>query len=236
MIMKRLFITVHDASPYFQKELEIIFNSLTKLKVKKFNILVVPNWHDRFNISENEKFITLIKNNLDRGIIVLHGFNHKSHNKTLTFLDFFSGFSAVHEFRLLTEKQIENKLMKGLKIIKSAFNVKPEGFVPPGWVFPVKRKQVLKKHFKCYTSLNSIDYFDFIIKSVPIGYTAGRYNILSKAITVISGFRIKMLKKGTIRFAIHCDELKQGNFVHLIKDLEYLLKNNWQPYVYEDFI
>ena len=233
--MKKLLLSIHDASPFFLKELKIIFRELDKLKVSRYNILITPLWDNKYNIDKNPEFIKLIKRHSLNSRIALHGYTHMSDSGPYKFLGKITGLGSEYlEFDNISEKETEDKIKKGLKLLKKAFKIKPEGFVPPMWSFPVSNKRILKKYFRYYTTLFHLDYFGHKITALPIAYDAGKNRIASKFIQIVSSLRIRLKKEGVIRFSIHPMDITQGGLKHIIKDLNFLLENGWELCLKED--
>ena len=70
----KLIVSIHDFCPAFQDELEEIVQELDRLNIKR-SILVVPNYHDKFDIQHYDRFLELLfkkKNNE----FCLHGYDH----------------------------------------------------------------------------------------------------------------------------------------------------------------
>ena len=235
--MKRLFITIHDVSPYFLRELKVLFNELDKLKITKYGILITPTWNNEFSIEKNQEFIQLVKSHLKNANIVLHGFNHMSDSKVNGFIGKITGFGSEYlEFNNLSDREIEKKITCGLKLLNETFKVKPIGFVPPMWSFPDNKKWILKKYFKYYSDLFSIDYFNHKIHSVPIAYDGGKNLLISMIIQKMSSLRIRLKKSGVFRFSIHPTDIPQGGLNPMINDLKFLLHNNWKLCLKEEYI
>lgn len=120
-------IEIHDVSPKFQKELEVIFNEL-----KDYNkiIAVVPNWEGKWDIRKYPEFIDLVKK--QKGKIYQHGYTHSA---KLPLLMKMLGWEYIGwEFNGLNEMECKEKIKKGEKILIEAFGRKPEGFIPPLWI------------------------------------------------------------------------------------------------------
>lgn len=125
-------IEIHDVSPKFQKELEIIFD---KFKDYDKIIAVVPNWEGRWDIREYPDFIKLVKK--QKGKIYQHGCTHSA---KLPFYMGLLGWNYIGwEFKGLNKKEIQERIKQGEKIIKEAFGKKPEGFIYPCWIPEGKR-------------------------------------------------------------------------------------------------
>ncbi|MDD9952946.1 MAG: DUF2334 domain-containing protein [Candidatus Woesearchaeota archaeon] len=228
--MQRLFLTVHDVTPKFMEECRQIFEELAKRNIKAFNILVTPNWHGKAPIERNTEFINLVKK--QPGTIVLHGYEHKPRKKNAFYeaLDLNKG----PEFSGIEAAAIDRKLKLGLASLKKAFNIEPRGFVPPYWVYSKRHKKLLEKYFKYYADKRGIDYFEKKFPAVPIIYSGGKY--FSTLLAYTSHLRTTFKKEGIIRFALHPDDITYGTFARALKDLDFLLKNGWQPSVYEELI
>lgn len=234
--MKKLVLSIHDVTPFFLPELKIIFKELDKLNIKKYNLLIVPNWDNQHDISKNEEFIELIKKYLTQDSkIVLHGLTHKSNKRVhKTFRGIIP--SEVLEFSNLNEKEAEKRIIEGLNLIKKTFNVKPVGFVPPAWVLNPKRIFVIKKYFKYYTTYSAINYSKHKIKSRALCYTGGEIFLLDRLMILISSLAARFSKNKVVRLTIHPDDVRIGSFQTELKDIKNLIKKGYILALYEDFL
>lgn len=220
-------------TPYFLKELQVIFDELDRLGVTKYNILIVPNWHNRFPINNDKRFIKLIKSHLRKeSKIVLHGYSHSSDKKIHLLIHRIFGIGHGLEFKSISDSAIKSKIKMGLELIEKTFGVRPVGFVPPLWFYPREKGYLLKKHFKYYTNHFEINYFDHKISAVPLAYTG----VFNKAVQLVSSTRVRTKRGGAVRLSLHPQDVQNGNFKHGLRDIEYLLSKNWKPFLYEDFI
>jgi predicted deacetylase len=236
--MKRLFVSIHDVSPFYFKEIKIIFRELEKFQVSRFNILITPYWDDKYLISKNKEFVKLLKSKITENTpIVLHGYNHKSISKSLSKIgkSLGTGFDYL-EFKSLSAEETEKKIKEGLNLLKKVFKVKPKGFVPPMWSYPDKNRKILEKYFQYYENLFNIDYFNHRILGLPLAYDGGENKLFTELIVRYSRLRVKMKNKGGLRLSIHPLDVKLKTFKFAIEDIKYLLKKDWKLCIYEDFI
>jgi len=235
--VKKLIISIHDVTPYFLPELKVIFQELDQLKIKKYDLLIVPNWDKKYPINQNKEFVKLIKKHLTRDSrLVLHGYSHQSENKLHQKLNGIIGPSGAIEYVSVSEKEAEKRINDGLKIIKETFHVKPLGFVPPVWVMSMGMSKILKKYFAYYTTYFTIHYFSFKIRSATLCYTGGEIYLFDKLMLFLSSVRARFTRNKVVQLAIHPDDVRIGSFETEIKDLKSLLKRGWQLSLYEDFI
>lgn len=126
-------VSVHDASPLFQAELEHLFRELEPLQAEHKWIAVVPEWNREWDIREHKNFLRLLQAQREKGWeLVLHGCTHSHPLYPPWFSRFFASQQAW-EFAGLNYEESRQLASRGLKIFEEAFGHMPRGFIPPNW-------------------------------------------------------------------------------------------------------
>jgi len=154
------YLSVHDASPKFQKELEIIFDKLNDVKIKNRTIAIVPNWGYKWDIRKYPKFVQLMKQKEKEGWeLVLHGYSH-SHPNHIPWYDLFFQSKESWEFYKLSYEETKNLALKGLKIFEEVFGHRPKGFIAPNWRLSDEGYKAIKYlGFEYTSSIRYIKWF-----------------------------------------------------------------------------
>lgn len=151
-------LSVHDASPKFQKELEVIFqdrNFGANVPVKWIG--VVPCWGGKWDIRQYPEFIKFLNDLRQRGWeLVLHGYTH-SNPQHPPFYKFLFKSDEIFEFHGLTRLEAERLLDSSLQMFQEAFGFLPRGFIPPNWSISRAAVEVLKNRgFEFLGKMNGI--------------------------------------------------------------------------------
>ncbi|NQV08555.1 GNAT family N-acetyltransferase, partial [Candidatus Woesearchaeota archaeon] len=115
-------VSIHDFTPKYIKELSEIVEELEEREILPVNIILTPNYEEKYNIKDYPEFIKLVKNLRDKDCnIVSHGFNHvskKGEYGSLT--SFIKGvFFNIHnaEFETIDYQESKEKLEKSADIL-----------------------------------------------------------------------------------------------------------------------
>ncbi|MEM5810468.1 MAG: DUF2334 domain-containing protein [Candidatus Aenigmatarchaeota archaeon] len=134
-ISKRVvIITIDDISPVYSidKHKEL-FSIIDKYNATA-TLFVIPNYLGKYPITSNQEWINLIKQEQSKGYeIAQHGYEH-----------------SPYEFGLINYSTAENKLTKGMKILKDVFGDDICGFRPPYWAENFEVKKALRDLGYCY--------------------------------------------------------------------------------------
>lgn len=155
------YLSVHDASPKFKKELEELFDKLKSVDIKNKSIAVVPNWNLKWDIRDYPEFVNLMKRKEKEGWeLVLHGYSH-SHPKYVPWYNIFFQSEESWELYKLSYKETKELAEKGLRIFEEAFGHKPKGFIAPNWRLSDEGYKAIKDlGFEYTTSIRHIKYFN----------------------------------------------------------------------------
>jgi len=216
--MRTIIVSVHDANPYFKKELRIIFTKLKEIKIDYFSLLITPNYKNRYNINKDKEFIKLIKKQKNAEI-VLHGYDHK-----------------LFEFSKISYKKGIKKIKDGLKILNVHFkNV--EGFVAPCWGLNKDTlRSIEDSKFKYTTdSFKIIKFPKKRISSIVYNFDFLRwyYNWL---FIVYNSIKALFFRNNTVRFALHPEDVKRSYIGYEISIIKLFLNKGYKPKTYKQLI
>ncbi len=118
-------LSVHDASPKFQRELEKIFGGLERAPGKNKWIAVVPFWNREWDIRRYPEFLRLIRAQQSKGWeIILHGYSHSHPQRPPWFHRFFATREGW-EFHGLNYAETAALAQPALTIFEEAFGFRP---------------------------------------------------------------------------------------------------------------
>jgi peptidoglycan/xylan/chitin deacetylase (PgdA/CDA1 family) len=216
--MKKVAVSVHDVTPRFEKELEIIFSELDKSGVPIRSELVVPDYQRQFNLGSHPEFCAMLKEHRKGGCDVsLHGIYHD--------------YAEFYRFDYNTARDALNR---GLDIFESAFDFSPPGFVAPQWLQSRGSLRAVREHDFAYTStLTGVHFKDgSIAKAFPLNYDWG-LNSVDHIISCCNSLACRLRRGGLIRFSMHPLDIPDRMFDAEMKQLHMLLDHGWEPVSYE---
>jgi predicted deacetylase len=216
--MKKVAVSVHDVTPRFKKELEIIFSELDKAGVPVRSELVVPDYQRQFNLGNYPEFSAMLKTHRNRGCDVsLHGIYHD-----------------YAEFYRFNYDEAKDALRKGLDIFEAALNFSPPGFVAPQWLQSRgSLRAVWEGDFAYTATLTGLHLKNGrVAKAFPLNYDWG-LNSADHIITCCNSLACRLRRSGLIRFSMHPLDIPNRMFAAEMKQLHILLDHGWEPVSYE---
>lgn len=124
--MNLTLVEIHDVSPYYYKETLQAIRLMSLCGIKKYSLLVVPNYWDKEDLRRETDFVSAIHYTGQE--VILHGYNHKGGSIKDILWTYKEG-----EFSGLDLFQTYERLKKALDIFE-ALHIKVNFFVPPAWV------------------------------------------------------------------------------------------------------
>jgi len=208
---KLIVVSVHDVTPHFREELNIIFKELNKLGVKKKTILVTPLWSGTNDVIKEKMFIhCLLAEEKNGAELILHGYTHRVNHEWKKKEDFLWNKLNVAEF--LLAKDIPGRLKKGKYAFKHIFGYEPKGFVPPGWLQkPSVYKLLEREGFGYVVTMRGL----YSLKTkkrryaLPINFDSGAL-FPSYIIGYCSAIVAPLCSPTFIRLAIHPGDVKRN--------------------------
>jgi uncharacterized protein len=225
MMHKRILISIHDVTPYYEKQIQTMLGSLDERNIKKYALLISP-YFEGVSLQKSPALILQLKRAERRGAeLMLHGFEHKAKE--------FAGSKSE------TQLILEN----AEKAYLDVFNTKPRGFIPACWNISTDGKQTLKENGYAFTeTFDAIEFFSgTIIKGWPLGMESLSNNKLFKYDAVshhltrwFTQVHARLMKKEIVRFTLHPREVDTDNFKASLRLLDVLLADGWKPITYTE--
>lgn len=142
-----LLVSVHDVTPAHERSLEVLYRLLDELGVRRYALLVVPDWHGAWPLGEFATFTAGLRQRAAAGAeIVLHGLRHDEVGQRRTLAHRARTFGRTDregEFASLAAPEATARIDQGLAVLRSAGLV-PIGFVPPAWLAPPELERVVR--------------------------------------------------------------------------------------------
>lgn len=162
--MKKLSVSFHDVSPAQEKAIWEKRAELEDLGIDKVNLLVVPNWHGRFDLRKNPGFVDWLLERDEKGDeLVMHGCYHELYKREGHY-DSVIGHvmgewiaNGQAEFQNFNQGEAGIIMGIGQKILqKTGLLEKVTGFVPPWW-------QIREEAIEAVEEAG----FDFLVSATP---------------------------------------------------------------------
>lgn len=137
---KKLFASIHDVSPRFEREIDLLFDQLQRhLGGAKLAMLVVPNHWNTAPVAGDTGFQRRLRDWAAAGVeMFVHGWYHRDDSSHAGALD---GFRARHmtagegEFLGLDHATALARMTAAKKLIEDATGIAATGFIAPAWLY-----------------------------------------------------------------------------------------------------
>lgn len=214
IIVKRLQLTVHDVTPAHEETLRKIDSALGELGVRRYSMLVVPDYHGRWPLEESPGFCRWLAELERNGVeMVLHGFKHIAGSSPLSISERIRSAMFTRgegEFLGLDERAAEKLLQEGRAALKRTLALEVSGFTAPAWLYSRGTSAALAKTGFTFAE-NRWRIWDprtgrTILRMPAVNYAGGGFvkRTLAAFWVIVSGMLLRSSQ--TVRFAIHpCD-------------------------------
>jgi predicted deacetylase len=154
----RLLVAVHDVTPAHARRLDVLYHLLDELGVRRYALLVVPNWHGAWPLADYPEFAAALRERATREgrgggggggggtEIVLHGWRHDEVGlpRPVTHRLRTLGRTAREgEFASLPPVEAAARIARGIATLRDV-GLEPLGFVPPAWLARPSLPQVVR--------------------------------------------------------------------------------------------
>ena len=131
-----LLVAIHDVTPAFTEPVHVLWD-LCKAHGVTPALLVVPDWHGMWPLSEHSAFMGWVREcELNGAEIFLHGERHDEVGLPRSMRDSLRAFGRTAregEFLTLDKQAATLRINRGLAVLRS-LQLHPIGFVPPAWL------------------------------------------------------------------------------------------------------
>jgi len=139
MPARRLFASIHDVAPRFEREIEGLIDLLAPHAGNRVALLVVPNHWDQSPILSGSPFAGRLRGWAESGFeIFLHGFYHRDlarHDRVSDRLRSRWMTAGEGEFLGLTRDEAKARIQAGQAILEDVTGFPIAGFVAPAWLY-----------------------------------------------------------------------------------------------------
>jgi len=139
MPARRLFASIHDVAPRFEREIEGLIDLLAPQVGNRVALLVVPNHWDQSPILAGSPFARRLRRWAESGFeIFLHGFYHRDlarHDRVSDRLRSQWMTAGEGEFLGLTRDEAKARIQAGRALLEDVTGFPIAGFVAPAWLY-----------------------------------------------------------------------------------------------------
>ena len=236
-------VSLHDVTPAFQDEIRTGLHLVEKWGLPSPALLVVPSYHNGWDIGRDRSFVRLLDEARARGSeIVLHGLNHlaprrvkerptklKERLKT-RFLTAGEG-----EFQYLSRQEAQRRIIIGRETVENALGVQTAGFIPPAWLLGEEAGQAVRgARFEFCEDHLFIHHLrrDRRLFAPAVSFTARSRTRALSSIAWAHGMRLALHGRHPVRLALHPVDFRFPRLVKAIAGLAEKMgqKRNWVGY------
>jgi predicted deacetylase len=137
---RRLIASIHDVTPRFADQIDLLFGRLERLLgAPRFAMLVVPDHWDCSPLAASPAFRAKLRSWADRDVeMFLHGWNHRDDQVHRAWLSAWKArrmTAGEGEFLGLGRTEAARRLVEGRKVIEDIIGRPVSGFVAPAWLY-----------------------------------------------------------------------------------------------------
>jgi len=223
--MRPFLVCIHDATPAFARETQVMIRDLAPLVGRRLSFGVVPNWHGEWPLASHPDYCRLIQEASEE--LLLHGYLHQRQRGwgPVTWLA-----EGCDEMNGLDSEATRRTLERGQDVLTEVFGEPVRGFLAPCWqVGQVRRGNgnVLGlEHILGFFSLES-----WTGRRVPLAtstWDGGRWGGLGHLGHGI-GWLLQSLGRGVPALAIHPRDLERGFWPKILRLTRALLEAGYAP-------
>jgi predicted deacetylase len=135
-----LLTAIHDVSPRFANEIDILFDRLApSAGSENIAMLVVPDFWGIASLTKAPAFRRSLRSWSDQGVeIFLHGWHHRAEHVPQSRYDRFRGkylTAGEGEFLAMDRASATRKMRDGRKLIEDITGSPVSGFIAPAWLY-----------------------------------------------------------------------------------------------------
>lgn len=228
--MKTVIISIHDVTPRFQNEIEIILNHFSDVPT---SILATPLWDGWHRFRPD--FVALLRGSEK----ILHGLTHRSGGCDLA--GSFMAFSrrSDRELAHLSREQTYRRLDLGRRLFEDAFGETPWGYVPPTWFHNPHSISILQEMGFLFTETaqHIIDLSQNEKKSaIPVCLDYGNNRLFETFFTYGWRFMVSHFSPDVVRLSVHPSDVTNGFLPHFDTMIQILKDKNYIFSTYQEFL
>ena len=221
--MRRFHCCIHDATPAYARETEVMIRGLAPLLGRRFSFGVVPDWHGEWPLAAHPDYCRLVRESAEE--LLLHGYFHQRQRGQGPISVF---AERSDEMNGLNAEETRRTIERGQRVFAEAFGATARGFLAPGWQpGHVRLGNVLTlEHVLGFFSLESRAG-----RRVPLAtwtWDCGRWGWMGHIGQGI-GWLLQSPDRRVPILAIHPRDLERGFWPKILHLTEELLESGYEP-------
>jgi hypothetical protein len=223
--MPPFLVCIHDATPAYARETEVMLRDLAPLVGRRLSLGVVPDWRGAWPLAAHPRFCRLVRDAADERL--LHGYFHRRGRGRgpTTWLA-----EGSDEMNGLDADETRRAVERGQQVFSDVFGEPARGFLAPAWqrgrVRAVDTTALGIDHVLGFFSLDSA-----LGRKVPLAtwtWDCGRWGWLGHVGDGI-GRVSHALRRGVPTLAIHPRDLARGFWPRIVRLTRTLLDAGYGP-------
>jgi hypothetical protein len=224
-LTRRFLVCIHDATPAYARETEVMIRDLAPLLGRHLSFGVVPEWHGAWPLASHPDYCRLIRNASEE--LLLHGYFHQRQRGwgPVTLLS-----GNGDEMNGLDLEETRRTVERGQRVFTEVFGEPARGFLAPAWqpghVHPGEAKPLGVDYLLGFFSLESRAG-----RRVPLAtwsWDCGRWGWLGHVGHGI-GRGLHSLDRGVPALSIHPRDLERGFWPSILRVTRELIETGYAP-------
>jgi hypothetical protein len=223
--MRRFLVCIHDATPAYARETQVMIRDLAPLLGRRLSFAVVPNWHGEWALAAHPDYCRLVREGSEE--LLLHGYCHQRQRGggPVTWLT-----ERCDEMNGLGPEETRGTLARGQRVFIDVFGAPAHTFLAPAWqpghVSLTDGHALGLEHVLGFFSLESRAR-----RPVPLAtwtWDCGPWSLFGHLGHGI-GWLLQSLDHGVPTLAIHPRDLERGFWPRILRLTESLLEHGYEP-------
>ncbi len=219
----RFHVCIHDATPAYAHETEVMLRGLGPLIGRRLSCGVVPDWHGRWPLAAHPDYCRMVQEGA--GELLLHGYCHRR-QRGLGPIAAFAG--RCDEMNGLAVEDTRRTIARGQQVFTEVFGAAARGFLAPAWqpghVRPGKGFGL--DHVLGFLSLASCTGTKMPLATST--WDCGRWGWLGHVGQGV-GWLLQTMGSRVPVLAVHPRDLKRGFWPAILRLTEALLERGYEP-------
>jgi len=221
---RRFLVCIHDATPAYARETEVMLRDLAPLLARRLSFAVVPDWHGEWPLAAHRDYSRRVQEGSEQ--LLLHGCFHRRQRGwgPTTWLA-----ERSDEMKGLDRDETRRTLEQGQRVFTEVFGEPARAFLAPAWQLGHVRLDEVRslglEQVLGYFSLESR------ARRVPLAtwtWDCGRWGWLGHVGHGV-GWLSQTLDRGVPSLAIHPRDLQRGFWPRILGLTQALLASGYEP-------
>jgi hypothetical protein len=223
--MRRFHCCIHDATPAYARETQVMIRDLAPFLGRRLSFGVVPNWHGEWPLVAHPDYCRLVREGAEE--LLLHGYFHQRQRGGGPISVF---AERSDEMNGLNAEETRRTIERGQRVFTEAFGATARCFLAPGWQ-PGHVRLVNGNALPLEQVLGFFSLESHAGRKVPLAtwtWDCGRWGWMGHIGQGI-GWLLQSLDRRVPILAIHPRDLERGFWPTILHLTEELLESGYEP-------